>query len=76
MSGGCDPQYQWLQINNFNPKLILNTTIKPEGDFELTSQTFVGHVNLILGNLQATMFRISVGDSVRNPYIESIEIVP
>jgi hypothetical protein len=37
MSGGYDPQFQWLQIDNFNPKLILNRTIKPEGDIELTS---------------------------------------
>jgi hypothetical protein len=36
--------------------------IKQEGNFELTSRTFVGHVNLSLANSQATIFRVSVGD--------------
>jgi len=41
--------------------------IKQEGNFELTSLTFVGHVNLSLANSQATIFWISVGDFVWNP---------
>jgi len=46
--------------------LIVKTTIKQEGNFELTSRTFVGHVNLSLATSLATIVRISVGDCVRN----------
>jgi len=48
---------------------------KQEGNFELTSCTFVGHIYLSLANSKATIFRISVGDCVQNPEIESIEVL-
>jgi hypothetical protein len=38
--------------------------IKQDVNFELTSQTFVGHVNLSLANSQATISQIAVGDWV------------
>jgi len=55
--------------------LIVITMIKQEGCFELTSQSFVGHVNLSFANSQATSFRIFVGDFVRNPEIKSLEVL-
>ena len=36
---------------------------------------FVWHVNLFLDNGQTTIFRISVGNCVQNPHIESIEVL-
>jgi len=67
MSGEYDPQFQSLQIETCTPKSIVKTMIKQEGNFELTSRMFVGHVNLSLANSQATIFRITVGDCIRNP---------
>jgi hypothetical protein len=67
MSGDYDPQFQLLQIETWSSKLIVKTTIIQEGNFELTSRTIVGHVNLSLANGQATINRISVGDCIRNP---------
>jgi len=49
--------------------------IREEGNFELTSQTFIGHLNQLLTNRYATSLHLSVGHYVRNPYIESIEIL-
>jgi hypothetical protein len=49
--------------------------ITQEGNFELTSRTFVGHVNLSLATGHGTIFRTSVGDCARNPEIESIEVL-
>jgi len=64
ISGEYDPQFESLQIKTCTAILIGKTTIKQQGNFELTSQTFVGHVNLTVANSQATVFRTSVGDSV------------
>jgi len=36
--------------------------IKQDGNFELTSQMLVGHVNLLLANSQATILWISPVD--------------
>jgi hypothetical protein len=66
MPGECDPQFQSLQSETCTPELMVKTAIKQEGNFELTSRTFVGHVNLSLANSQATIIQISVGDCVRN----------
>jgi len=49
--------------------------IKHKSIFELTSQRFVGHVNMRLANNQATIVGITVGDFVQYPYTESIEIL-
>jgi hypothetical protein len=64
MSSEQDPQFQLLQIETCTPKLTIKTTIKQEGNFELTSQTMVGLVNLLLDYSQGTIFRMSVGDCV------------
>jgi len=69
MSGESDPQFQSLQIKICTSKLIVKTMIKQEENIELTLWMFVGHVNLIMANSQATIFRISVGDIVWNPDI-------
>jgi hypothetical protein len=74
MSGEYDPQFQWLQIKTSTAKLIVEATIKQEGNYKLTSQTFMGHVDLCMANSQATIFWISVGNCVRNPEIESIGV--
>jgi len=66
MSGEYDPQFQSLQIETCTPKLIVKTMIEQEGNFELTSRTFVGHVNLFLANSRATILQIPVGDCDRN----------
>jgi len=76
ISGEYDHQFQTVQIETWVANLIIKTTIQQEGNFALTSQTFVGHVNLILSNSQAPIFWISVGDWVQNPWIESIEALP
>jgi len=75
ISSEQDQQFQSLQIEWCTPELIVKTTIELEGNIELTSQTFVGHVNLSLANSQATIFRISVGDFVRTLEIELIEVM-
>jgi hypothetical protein len=49
--------------------------MKQEGNFELTSQTFVGLENLSFGNSQATNFQSFVGDCIRNLYIELNDVV-
>ena len=67
MFGEYDPQFQSLQIGTCTPTLIVKTTIKQEGNFELTSRMFLGHVNLSLANSQATILWITVGDCVQNP---------
>ena len=54
----------WSSRQRLNTK---GTFKKREGNFELTSPTVVGHVNLPLANSQATIVRISVGDCGRNP---------
>jgi len=64
MSGESDPQFQSLPIETCTPKLIVKTTIRQEGNFELASQMFVGHVNRSLANRQATIIWISVRDCV------------
>jgi hypothetical protein len=66
MSGKSAPQLQLLLIKTCTPTLIVKTTISQGGNFDLTSQTFVGHINLSLANSQATIFQISVGSSVQN----------
>jgi len=35
--------------------------IKQEGIFQLTSETYVRHVDLLLANTQGAIFRLSVG---------------
>ena len=49
--------------------------MKQEGNFELTSRTFVGHVNRSSANSQATILRMSVGDVVPNFNREWIEVL-
>jgi len=75
MSGEYDPQSHSLEITTCSPKLIVKTTIKQEGNFELVSGTFVGHLNVSLANTLATIFGISLGNMFWNPYIESIEVL-
>jgi len=67
MSGEQDPRYQALQIEMCTPNLIVKRTIEQEANFELTSRTFMGYVNLTWANSNATIFQISVGGRVRNP---------
>jgi len=66
MSSEYEPRFQLLQIKTCTPRLIMKATVHQDGHCELTSQTFVGHVNLSLANSQATIIRISVGDFVPN----------
>jgi hypothetical protein len=75
MPGEYDPEFQWLQIETYAPKLIVATRIIQEWNIERTSRTFVGHVNLCLAKSQPTIFRISVGDCVQKPSTESIEVL-
>jgi len=75
MTSEYGAQFQSLQIETCIPKLIVKTTIKQEGIFELTSGTFVGHGNLSIANSQGTIVRMSVGDCVQNQYIESIVVL-
>jgi len=49
--------------------------MKYDWKFGLTSQTFVGHVNLSFPNNQAIIVQISAGELVWNPYIELIEVL-
>lgn len=49
--------------------------INHDGNFKLTSQTFVGNVNLTLLNRHVTIYWISVVDYIRNVYIGSIQVV-
>jgi len=74
MSTEYDPQFQLLQIETCTPELIVKTPIKQEGNFELTSCTYVGHVNLSFANGQATILRITVGVTVQHRKIESVEV--
>lgn len=60
MSSEWDPQFQSLQFKTCTSKLIIKITIKQAGNFEYTSETFVGCVMLSLANSQATIVRISV----------------
>ena len=50
MSGEYDLQFQSLRIKTCTPKLIVKTTIKQPGNFELTSGRFVRHVNMPLAD--------------------------
>jgi hypothetical protein len=74
MAGKFDRQFQSLRIKTCTHRLIVKTTIKHEGCSELTSWTFVVHVNLSLPNNQATIIQISVDYFGWNPYMESIEV--
>jgi hypothetical protein len=55
---------QKLQIESGTHKFIVKTMMIQEGNFELTSQMIVGHVNLSLAKIQVTIFRISEGNCV------------
>jgi len=55
--------------------LYFKTRIKQEGNFELSSRTFVVHVNLSSANCQATIIQITVGSFVQNPEMELIEVL-
>jgi hypothetical protein len=52
---------------------MVKTTCKQQENFELTSRTFVWHVNLSLTNNQTTIFWIPVDNCVQNLYIQSNE---
>jgi hypothetical protein len=66
MSSEQHPHYQSLQMKTCSPQLIIKAMIKQDGNFEITLQNFVGHVNLFLANSSATIFWINVGDWVPN----------
>jgi len=55
--------------------LIIKTILKEERNFELTPLKFVGLVNLFLANSKATVFQNSLGNYIKNLYIESIEFL-
>jgi hypothetical protein len=62
-----DSECQSLQMETCTSKLIVDTTIKQEWNFELTSQQFMVYVNLSWPNSQGTILQISVGNGVQNP---------
>jgi hypothetical protein len=62
MSGESDPQFQSLPIKTCTLQLIIKTLIAQEGNFELSTWTFVAQGNLLLANSQANIFRMSLGD--------------
>jgi len=64
MTSKYPANFESLGIKTCTPKLIVKTTMKQEGNFELTSWKFGGHVNLSLANSQATIFQSSVSDIV------------
>jgi len=66
MCSESHPDFHSLQIENCTAKLIVKTTIKQEGNFELTSQRLLGHLNLSQANSKATILQICVRDFHRN----------
>ena len=70
MFGEEDPKFQSLQIKSCTSRLIVKTIIKQEWNFEFTLWKFVGLVNQSFANSHATMIQTSVGDIVRNLWIE------